>query len=111
MTEENEALVLQIQTVHAASQDTRALMQQLYDKNRSLLHSFVQRYATLENIDDLLQEAYIPLYQAALTYKPDTDVSFITYAVSCVKNHLVKYLEDSGLIHIPQGMRMKYISL
>lgn len=41
--------------------------------------------------EDLLQEAYLALCKAAITYRKDTAVQFETYAVTVMRNRLLDY--------------------
>ena len=64
---DNETLVKRIQQ----GENVNDNMMQLYDQNIGLLYRALKRYNGYDNIidkDDLMQEAYIYLYEACLLY-------------------------------------------
>ena len=97
----NEELVLRIQQ----GEDIKKNMQQLYDQNYYLLRKTAKKYSNIDSmtdIDDLMQELYIPLYEATISYKSDNGATFITYALTCISRHLKRYLDDVGrAIRVP----------
>ena len=97
----NEELVLRIQQ----GEDIKKNMQQLYDQNYYLLRKTAKKYSNIDSmtdIDDLMQELYIPLYEATISYKSDNGATFITYALTCISRHLKRYLDDVGrVIRVP----------
>lgn len=97
----NEELVLRIQQ----GEDIKKNMQQLYDQNYYLLRKAAKKYSNIDSmtdIDDLMQELYIPLYEATISYKSDNGATFITYALTCISRHLKRYLDDVGrVIRVP----------
>ena len=73
----NEELVLRIQQ----GEDIKKNMQQLYDQNYYLLRKTAKKYSNIDSmtdIDDLMQELYIPLYEATISYKSDNGATFIS---------------------------------
>lgn len=97
----NEELALRIQQ----GEDVKKNMQQLYDQNYYLLRKTAKKYSNIDSmtdIDDLMQELYIPLYEATISYKADNGATFITYALTCISRHLKRYLDDVGrVIRVP----------
>lgn len=97
----NEELVLRIQQ----GEDVKKNMQQLYDQNYYLLRKTAKKYSNIDSmtdIDDLMQELYIPLYEATISYKSDNGATFISYALTCISRHLKRYLDDVGrVIRVP----------
>ena len=72
----NEELALRIQH----GEDVKKNMQQLYDQNYYLLRKTAKKYSNIDSmtdIDDLMQELYIPLYEATISYKPGNGATFI----------------------------------
>lgn len=104
---DNEELVLKIQQ----GEDIKKNMQQLYDQNYYLLRKTAKKYSSIDSmteIDDLMQELYIPLYEATISYKPGNGATFITYALTCISRHLKKYLDDVGrVIRVPVHEQQK----
>ena len=97
----NEELVLRIQQ----GEDVKKNMEKLYDQNYYLLRKTAKKYSNIDSmtdIDDLMQELYIPLYEATISYKADNGATFISYALVCISRHLKKYLDDVGrVIRVP----------
>lgn len=97
----NEELVLRIQQ----GEDIKKNMQQLYDQNYYLLRKTAKKYSNIDSmtdIDDLMQELYIPLHEATISYKADNGATFISYALVCISRHLKRYLDDVGrAIRVP----------
>lgn len=104
---DNEELVLKIQQ----GEDVKKNMQQLYDQNYYLLRKTAKKYSSIDSmtdIDDLMQELYIPLYEATTSYKTDNGATFITYALTCISRHLKKYLDDVGrVVRVPVHEQQK----
>ena len=74
-------------------------MQKLYDQNYYLLRKTAKKYSNIDSmtdIDDLMQELYIPLYEVTISHKADNGATFITYALTCISRHLKRYLDDGG---------------
>ena len=97
----NEELVLLIQQ----GEDVKKNMQKLYDQNYPLLHKTAKKYSNIDSmtsVNDLMQESYIPLYEAVISYKADLGVPFISYALTCINRHIKRYLDDVGrVIRVP----------
>ena len=97
----NEELVLLIQQ----GENVKKNMQKLYDQNYPLLHKTSKKYSNIDSmtsVDDLMQESYIPLYEAVISYKADLGVTFISYALTCINRHIKRYLDDVGrVIRVP----------
>ena len=95
----NEELVesIQKQTI-----DNSRGMEQLYNQNKGIIHRMAKRYGSYAEMDDLLQEAYIGLYEAVRRYNENMGVKFITYAFSWIKQSITRYIENNGnIIRIP----------
>lgn len=67
---------------------------ELYSRYKSFVRVRISKFkrsnTTLTSLedDDFLQEAYLALYLAAKSYKPERGASFRTYASHCMANHL-----------------------
>lgn len=75
---DNETLVKRIQQ----GENVNDNMMQLYNQNIGLLYRALKRYNGYDNIidkDDLMQEAYIYLYEAVSRYEANKGVRFTTY--------------------------------
>ena len=59
----------------------------------SMTCSYCRHYKVLESeMEDVRQEALIALYNAALTYKSGSAVTFGAYAKSCIRNKILSYI-------------------
>lgn len=93
----NEELVTQYQD--AAKDQRKPLLEQLYQQNLGGIKAIAKRYAFLESVEDLQQEAFFGLVEAADTYRPG-DAAFFTYARKVIARHLFRYLHDhTGLVN------------
>lgn len=68
----NEELVLQIRNAVSPAE----LMLQLWKQNYGLIYKIANRYKSLDDIEDLLQEGFLGLYEAVRHYNPDIGGSF-----------------------------------
>lgn len=72
--------------------------QQLFEGNQGiclkLVGSFVRANGWLvDERDDLMSEALMGLWRAAVSFSPERDVSFSTYSYRCVRNALIRYVQ------------------
>jgi RNA polymerase sporulation-specific sigma factor len=59
----------------------------------SMTRNYCQYYKVFESeTEDVRQEALIALYNAALTYRSETAVTFGSYAKSCIRNKILSYI-------------------
>lgn len=98
---DNETLVMRVQK----GEDVKENMEQLYQQNYGLIYRTVKKYSSIDAmtmLEDLLQEAYIPLYDAVIGYKASSGATFITYALTCIGRHIKRYLDDVGrVVRVP----------
>ncbi len=103
----NEELVLKIQK----GENIKANMEKLYSANKGLIYQTIKKYAYIDkmtDINDLMQQAYEPLYKAALNFKPCKGITFITYALQYIKGNIKRYLDDVGhSVRLPVHMQEK----
>lgn len=93
---EKEELVLQIQ---AGAIEKMSL---LYEQNRGLLYAVARRYLAMESIEDLMQQAYLGLYEAVQHFKPEEGAKFSTYAIYWIRQSIRRYLDHCGrVLRIP----------
>lgn len=57
----------------------------------------------LLDVDDLLQEGYLALYQAAKTYRQNENTRFITYAYTVIKRKIKKQTISINNIYLNEG--------
>lgn len=93
----NEELVEQIQN-GVNVQDNMLL---LYNQNFPLIRKVCIKYAGAEPVEDLLQVAFISLYDSTRLYNSESG-KYITYAILWVKQAVFRYLASCGqMIKVP----------
>lgn len=81
-------------------------MQILYETNLPLIKQFIKPYLYLEEKQDLMQEAFIGLWQAVQHYESSENVRFMTFAQFWVRSQIQRYIEDCiSLIRLPSHLR------
>lgn len=93
----NEEIVTQYQA--AGADQRKLLLDLLYRQNMRGIKAIAKRYDFLEAAEDLQQEAFLGLVEAADTYRPG-DAAFFTYARKVIARHLWRYLHaHTGLVN------------
>lgn len=104
MVHENETLVERIRSGHCVAEN----MQALHENNLPLIKKFIRPYAVFEPMEDILQESYFGLWEAAQHYESSENVQFITYAKFWIIRSVRKYIEKCGsTVRIPSHQRQK----
>lgn len=76
--------------------DVQENMGKLYEQNKKIIYKFVLPYSSNRvEIDDLMQEAYFGIHQAALKFNMKSEYKFITYAGWWIKCKISKYYMDN----------------
>ena len=83
------------------------LLEALYLKNKGLLAKEAKRYIWGGELEDLKQVAYLGLYDAAKSYKPDEGAAFSTYAVACIRQALQRYTDRNTAVIIPSNRQIE----
>lgn len=65
---DNEQLVARIKSEGQSSED----MLNLWEKNKAFVAMIARRYSSIAEMEDLQQEGFIGLYEAARHYEADT---------------------------------------
>ncbi len=100
----NEQIVAEIRKGYSVSDN----MQLLYENNLPLIKKWVRPYASMEPMEDLLQQGYIGLHEAAQHYETDKNVLFSTYMQYWILQSVRRYLEKCGsTVRIPGHTRAK----
>ena len=92
----NEELVLRIQR----GEDVNDNLQQLYDQNTGLIYKkYVRQYLTEpEEFDplkeDLMQEAFLGLWEATKRYKSEAGCKFMSYAGFWIRQRISRYCKS-----------------
>lgn len=93
--------------------DKKAI-EKLFLHNQRLAHSIANNYyiPSYVSFEDVLQEAYLALYKAVLTYDNSRDIAFSTYATTVIKNTVWNYLmETISSFHIPRNIASKMVKM
>lgn len=88
----NEELVIRIK----AGIDVSDNMLQLYKQVKGFIKTIAKRYQSQEDIEDLMQEGYLALYDAIDGYDPDTGNKFLTYASWHFRQRIQRYIMEKG---------------
>ncbi len=97
----NEELVKDIQGGVNASYS----LDKLYQNNRGFIYRIACKYASYAEIDDLMQEAFFGLYEAARRFEFGYDVAFISYAAYWIRLSIDRYVKNNGTVRISVHMR------
>lgn len=92
----------------------KAAIDKLFECNRGLAVSLAKKYFgyTYMEFEDVLQEAYIGLYEAVLNWDYTRGILFSTYATSVIKVHIWSSLiHNSTLLHVPEHKLSKALKL
>ena len=96
----NEQIVIRIK----AGIDVAKNMLTLWEENQTLIRMIVKQYDKGET-EDLMQEAYIGLYDAVDGYKPEMGVKFMSYAPYRIKRRICRYLFANNPFGMPEYMQ------
>lgn len=94
----NEELVKKIQS----GDKSEDYMLQLWEQNKRFIFSVAKRYVGLAEMEDLEQEGYLALYDAANGYNAELGYKFLSYAEYWIKQRIVRYIKNNGTVRIPE---------
>lgn len=93
----NEQLAIRIK----AGENVEENMELLYEQTKNFIRSIAWQYRAHEELEDLLQEGALALYDAVEGYEPQGN-TFLSYAAYHIKGHIIRYIEDkSCCLRIP----------
>ena len=84
----NEDLVLMIQ----GNEDKARHLGELYEQNRGAIAIIAKRYSEYAEIEDLMQESFFGLSEAAARWDPGAGANFLTYAGYWIRAAIINYL-------------------
>ena len=96
----NEEIVKRIQS----ATDPRDDLEKLYKKNEGLIWRAIKSFRGQSDFDDLKQEAYLIMHEAALKYDPGVGANFATFFYTCLCNGLPRTVDAQGR-HIPAQLK------
>lgn len=88
----NEELVANIQQ----GENVQENLLLLYNRNMPLIKSFCLKHAGNEPLEDLLQVAFMSLYDSTQHYNAEKGCKYITYCLMWVKQAVYQYLTNCG---------------
>lgn len=94
----NEELVREIQSGHNEKENIETLLQQ----NNGMIYKTCRKYANNDygiDMDDLLQESALAIYEAISKYDASKGASFITYYIYWIELYLRRYVYKSDIIY------------
>ncbi len=98
----NEELVKEIQF----GNDVTKNLETLYLQNKRLIRKIVNKYYGQAEIDDLMQEAFFAIREAAYKFDCSLDCKFMSYAPYWIKQYCVRYIDNnSSVIRIPSYLQ------
>lgn len=81
-------------------------LEKLYNKNRGLIETIIKKYAALQDPDDLRQESFFAVMQAAALWDHSKGGNFATYCAYWIKQAVHRYvLANYGTIRAPEHLR------
>lgn len=96
----NEKLCLLIQD----SRNKTSYLEMLYQNNKGLIFEMANRYRELSDFDDLCQEGYLGLVNAAESWKEKGGAKFSTYALYWIKSYMIRYMENNNnVVRLPSN--------
>lgn len=90
----NEELVQLIQS-HNNEQNNLGL---LYEQNKGFIHQLALPYSKKVDIEDLMQEAYFALMNAAYSFDTKKECCFTTYAAYKIQAQMQRYCFNNGSV-------------
>lgn len=85
-------------------------LEKLYLNNTGIIENIARKYTVYAEIDDLRQEGFLGLREAAFRYKPDKG-AFTTYLTIWVKCAMLSYVYKNVSAHIPREQRRRILKL
>lgn len=100
----NEEIVMLIQQ----GRDTKQNYEKLYVKNLPVIHKLIKKYSYYEDMQDLEQQAFLGLVDAAERYNENEGVMFMSYAQYWIIQSLQRYIDNNGCcLRIPCHLKEK----
>lgn len=80
-------------------------MLQLWKQTEPFICSIARRYQGYAELEDLIQEGYLALYDAIDGYDQERSSSFLNYAGFHIRLKMRRYIFGNCKIHIPEGLQ------
>ena len=82
-------------------------MLQLWKQTEGFIYSIAKKYIGHAELEDLLQEGYLSLYDAVDGYDQQRCDSFVHYAAFHIQNRMRRFIFGNCGMHIPEGLQEK----
>lgn len=100
----NEELVEMIKK----QKDTSRNIEQLWQQNRGFIAKLARQYCLSAEMDDLMQEGFIGLFEAVDNYDPKRGMNFISYSAFYIRRRMNECVRKNGSIIYPVHLFEKY---
>ena len=101
----NEELVIKIKQNINPTEN----LEELYKNNLPFLRSICKNYTKFEEMEDLMQIAYVGIYEAVKRFEPEYGYKFMTYARWWIIREISTHISENSLVKIPQSKREEII--
>lgn len=101
----NEELVIKIKQNINSTEN----LEELYKNNLPFLRSICKNYTKYEEMEDLMQIAYLGIYEAVKRFEPEYGYKFMTYARWWIIREISTHISENSLVKIPQSKREEII--
>lgn len=103
----NEELAALYQSGH----DREDCLEVLFKRNRGFIVKTIQRHtaADKQTLEDLIQESFFAVREAAETYRDDTGAKYLTHLLWRLRHAIVVFQTRETLCHVPQYFLEKVI--
>lgn len=89
--------MITLQLIHKAQQGDETSLQEVFEDFNNIIHFSVKKFFIAGgDKEDVIQEARLGLLKAINYYKVDKNASFKTFAVLCIKRHLISAIKSSN---------------
>ena len=85
----------------------RELMGTLWQQNEGIVRKVCRKYAGLDEPEDILQEAFLAMWQAVQGFDLEAGIKFTTYLSGAIEKHIPRYLDGNGAQMVPGRIRAR----
>ncbi len=85
----------------------RELMGALWQQNEGIVRKVCRKYAGLDEPEDILQEAFIAMWQAVQGFDLEAGIKFTTYLSRTIEKQIPRYLDGNGAQMVPGRIRAR----
>ena len=93
-----------VQRIQAGEEN---LIEPFWQQNQRLIYSIVNKYISLAELDDLMQEAFLGFYRAIETFDTAAKTLFSTYVTTCIKRSVIRYIQENKCVNLPEWQQIQ----